>query len=454
MNTIECFPAVPDPAWWWLPEVRPILAVRDITGLYRWLQKMGWSQQQIGSVTGQSQPEVSAILHGRKVHSYDVLVRIADGLQVPRVLMGLAYCTECAAHVGSAESERGDDAVERREFLAAVSVVAAGGSAAGLRRWMPAAPYSPAPVPDRIGASDVAQVRAMAARLRALDQRYGGGATSDAARGFVGWAQGMLRSQYDEATGRDLKIALSELYADVGWAANDAGRRAEAQRYQARALMLAHEAKEPGLVAEVLMQIDQASLMYGTVSTPRVSEQGLAMDPDVCYPGTVAELHANIARAAALRGETRTMLNALTRAHEALAGADGADVPVWASERADMTARRAAGRGWLVVYARVSRHPQHRRYAESVIERGSYSLADRTLYRRAAIQDRIEVAAAQLRVGDRDAGLEGAHAVLEDLPGLRSARKHLWLADLSEAATDHAGDSGADDLRDRIAAAN
>jgi hypothetical protein len=383
-----------------------------------------------------------------------VLVRIADGLQIPRVLMGLADCTECAEHAGPADSERGDDSVERRAFLAAVSVVAAGGGAAGLRRWMPPAPYGAAPVPARIGASDVAQVRAMAARLRALDDRYGGGATSDAARGFAGWAQGMLRSRYDEATGRDLKIALSELYADVGWAANDAGRRADAQRYQARALMLAQEADEPGLVAEVLMQIDQAGLMYGIVSTPRVSEQGLAMDPDACYPGTVAELHANVARAAAVRGEARTMSNALSRAHEALADADGAVVPVWASQRADMTARRAAGRGWLVVYARISRHSQHRRCAESVIERGSFSLADPTLGRRAAMQDRIEVAAARLRVGDRDTGLEGAYAVLHDLPGLRSARKYLWLADLSEAATDHAGHAGADDLRARIAAAN
>jgi hypothetical protein len=69
VNTVECFPAEPDPTWWWRPEVRPILAVRNITGLYRWLQKMGWSQQQIGSMTDQSQPEVSGIIHGRKVHS-------------------------------------------------------------------------------------------------------------------------------------------------------------------------------------------------------------------------------------------------------------------------------------------------------------------------------------------------------------------------------------------------
>jgi hypothetical protein len=83
VNTVPCLPAVPDPAWWWRPEVRPILAERDITGLYRWLQKMGWSQQQIASLTGQSQPEVSGIIHGRKVHSYARLDLVTTEPRVP-----------------------------------------------------------------------------------------------------------------------------------------------------------------------------------------------------------------------------------------------------------------------------------------------------------------------------------------------------------------------------------
>jgi transcriptional regulator with XRE-family HTH domain len=454
MNTIPSSPPVPDPEWWMLPEVLPILAVRDISGLYRWLQKWGWSQQRIASLTGQSQPEVSGIMRGRRVTSYDLLVRIADGLLVPRVLMGLAGCADSEVPSGPVAKRGGDDAMERREFLAAVSVVAAGGSPAGLRRWLPAGPAAASPVPARIGASDVAQVRAMAAHLRALDERYGGGTTLDAARGFVGWAQGMLHSRYDEATGRDLKIALSELYLDVAYSANDAARRSEARRQQARALVLAREAEEPGLVAEVLMQIDKIALQYDTLASPRVSEHGLAMDSGACYPGTVAELHGNVARAAALRGDARNMGNALARADEALAEAGGAAVPVWAVQRAEMTARRAAGRGWLMIYAAVSRHRQHRRYADLVVERGTFSLADKSLGRRDSTQDRTELAAAQLRVGDLDAGLENAHAVLDGLPGLRSARARLWLADLSQAAADHAAHPDAADLRARIAIAN
>ena len=451
MNTIPSTPPVPDPAWWSLPEVAPILAERDITGLYRWLQRRGWSQQQIASLTGQSQPEVSAIVHGRQLTSYDVLVRIADGLRIPRVLMGLGSCAECAAHRGAAVA-RGEDAMERRGFLAAVSVVAAGGSAAGLR--LPAGPPGAAPVPARIGATDVAQIRAMAAHLRALDNRYGGGTMLDAARGFAGWAQGMLRSEYSEATGRDLKISLAELHELIGWAANDAGRRRVAHLHQAHALMLAREADEPGLVADVLFQIDRASLHWRDAAAPRVSEIGLAMNPGTGYAGTTANLHVNLAWAAALQGDARSMINALGRADEALAEAEDAQVPVWGSHTALMSVGRASGRGWLSHYTVISHYPRHRGFAELAIERGARALADHRRGPRCAAMDRAEVATAQIRVGDLNAGLANAHRVLDDMAGLRSARARVWLSDISRAAADHAGNPGADDLRARIAAAN
>jgi transcriptional regulator with XRE-family HTH domain len=55
------------------------------------LQRYGISQRRIAALTTQSQSEISEILAGRRVVSYDVLVRIADGLRVPRGWMGLAY---------------------------------------------------------------------------------------------------------------------------------------------------------------------------------------------------------------------------------------------------------------------------------------------------------------------------------------------------------------------------
>lgn len=66
------------------------LARREIGTVFRLLQRNGVSQRRIAALTGQSQSEVSEIIKGRRVLSYDVLVRIADGLGVPRARMGLA----------------------------------------------------------------------------------------------------------------------------------------------------------------------------------------------------------------------------------------------------------------------------------------------------------------------------------------------------------------------------
>jgi hypothetical protein len=88
MNSLEKDLHRPDPAFWAEQEVREMLAVRDIAALYQYLRRYGFSQNHIARLTGQSQPEVSAITRGlRRVQSFDVLLRIADGLGIPRELL-------------------------------------------------------------------------------------------------------------------------------------------------------------------------------------------------------------------------------------------------------------------------------------------------------------------------------------------------------------------------------
>src|SRR3954453_11440644 len=63
---------------------RRALAERNITTVYRLLTQVDISQRQIAQLTGQSQSEVSEVIKGRRVMAYDVLLRIAQGLDVPR----------------------------------------------------------------------------------------------------------------------------------------------------------------------------------------------------------------------------------------------------------------------------------------------------------------------------------------------------------------------------------
>ena len=77
---------------WDRSDMRQHLACHDITGVYRLLHRHGVSQRTIAARTGQSQSEISEIMAGqRQVHGYELLVRIAEGLGVPRGWMGLAY---------------------------------------------------------------------------------------------------------------------------------------------------------------------------------------------------------------------------------------------------------------------------------------------------------------------------------------------------------------------------
>jgi predicted XRE-type DNA-binding protein len=103
MNVIRpSYVSRPDPSTWDQPAMAEAVAQRDITKIYRLLCRVGFSQQQIAALAGQSQPEVSAILHGRRVMAYDVLARIVVGLGIPRARAGLGFCV-CPSVPGDVE---------------------------------------------------------------------------------------------------------------------------------------------------------------------------------------------------------------------------------------------------------------------------------------------------------------------------------------------------------------
>jgi Helix-turn-helix len=87
------------------PDIRAALADRDIATVYRILQKHGISQRRIAALSRQSQSEISKILAGRRVVSYDVLVRIAEGIGIPRGWMGLALDPDAVVQCGEDSEE-------------------------------------------------------------------------------------------------------------------------------------------------------------------------------------------------------------------------------------------------------------------------------------------------------------------------------------------------------------
>jgi hypothetical protein len=72
-----------------------------------------------GLLVRMNQSDVSAILSGRRVLAYNVLVRIADGLGIPRDMMGLGWSTDAEPKPDPEPwPEEVDENVERHKLFA------------------------------------------------------------------------------------------------------------------------------------------------------------------------------------------------------------------------------------------------------------------------------------------------------------------------------------------------
>jgi len=233
-------------------DVCPVLAEHDITALYRVLKDAGVTQRQIAELTGQSQSEVSEILKGRRVLSYDLLVRIAEGLGIPRELMGLSY-GEHSAYGGEVEvivsGEVGED-VQRRDVLAAGFLATFGSVPSFVALPDRSAAPREIPLPSRLGASDVAEVRNTTAQLRITAQQCGGQAR--AASATATHYRRLTAVPATEQVAHSLGSALAELDELAGWCCFDSGLDRHARWHYRTAVDLARRVGDDYRAASAL----------------------------------------------------------------------------------------------------------------------------------------------------------------------------------------------------------
>ena len=248
-----------DPAMFERDDVRTALAGHDISTLYRALNDGGISQRQIARRTGQSQSEVSEILAGRRVMAYDVLVRIAEGLGIPRQLMGLGYGTSGgdAAYRGEVTVAGAPEGVStemlRRHVLALGGVATFGRTIKGLGELMSIGGLvdvsgpAPAQRPSRLFWVHVAHVRDLTGSLR--DAIHAHGANPQVSGAATTWADQLLGVPGTDLVKGALLAAVAELHTVAGWAGLDAGFLDRAMYHYGRALELATEAGDAYLQA-------------------------------------------------------------------------------------------------------------------------------------------------------------------------------------------------------------
>jgi hypothetical protein len=137
--------------------------------------------------------------------AYDVLVRIAAGLGVPREAMGLGYGAY-AEGTASAPGEEADKDVLRRQFqhlLALAGVAAFGTAVPGVGELIPSLPSGGllADTPSWIGERDVAVIRDYTESLRAVARTVGGQAGPATALWPGGQTPGLAQTPRSQLAG-------------------------------------------------------------------------------------------------------------------------------------------------------------------------------------------------------------------------------------------------------------
>jgi transcriptional regulator with XRE-family HTH domain/tetratricopeptide (TPR) repeat protein len=436
----------------WAPlTVREMLAARNITGIYELLQHQGVSQRRIAALTGQSQSEVSEILTAqRQVMAYEVLVRIADGLNIPRGYMGLAYdpTTSELTDTGLPAPYRAvDEGEDVRRLLSHAAAVTIGAAVVDVASWWQPVERTLTPVPQRIGDSDMAQLEAITRSLRATDYQYGGGACRDAVIGQVRWAQRFLSAEYSESIGCRLHLALGDLHNLAGWTSFDVGLYGEARSHFARALEQAKYAGDASLVANVLYRMGRLHLHRSLCKEAlKFFQLGQIAAQESGCELTVAMLCANEAWTYALLGDSVQAFKSLGRAEDEFARADPNQAPAWVRffSAADLNATIGVVNLSLPEPTR-----KHCTAATTSLERGlAIRGADMT---RSKAFELTALATSHLVEGDLDQGAAVGQQAVDLAEQLRSVRVVDRLAPLEAAARMRSHDGDVQGLAERIA---
>jgi hypothetical protein len=280
--------------------MRSALAVRDIAAVFRLLRPLGYSQRRIAALTGQSQSEVSEILGGRRVVSYDVLVRIAEGLGAPRGYLGLGVDAQGARLVAAGAHPPADGSVD----VARASTMDVGRRIGwvGQGAWARLGP-PPGPVP----AQAWGRLVEAGAQLESVVDRFGGGACHEQVVTHIGRLRQVLAAAGGEMVA-GLHALLVGAHLLAATTAVDVGDVALSRRQVDRAAEHARLADDQVLMVVCLLEQARHELWQGWYpAAGRVLDQAEQAADSAGDEVLVGCVHAHQAWAAAIAGDVGLM---------------------------------------------------------------------------------------------------------------------------------------------------
>lgn len=380
--------------------------------------------------------------------AYDVLVRIADGLGIPRGYLGLTHDPETAellARSRGADPERADGR-EVSQLIAHAAQVTMGTTQLDGQVWSLPVPREAIAGPSRIGLADVEQLETVTGMFRALDYQDGGGACRDAVIAQVGWGQQLLSAASAEEVGRRLQLAVADLHNLAGWTSFDVGLHTSANQHFLRALELARHVNDSSLVANVLYRLGRLQLHKGqALNALKLFQLGQIAAQDSGCELTVAMLCVNEAVAYAVLDDSKQALKSVGRAQDEFARAVPETAPTWV---------RFFGAAELDALSGLAYAALARTRAECRVE--AISALNRSLAARGAEMDRSRafemsaLATVHLLAGDIDHGAVIGRAAVDMAVRIRSIRISDRLTPLYAEARKHPRHADSRDLAERI----
>ncbi|TCC43597.1 regulator [Kribbella sindirgiensis] len=222
--------------------------------------------------------------------------------------------------------------LKRSEFLR--MAVSAGSLTTPLARWLISPPADPpygTGSSRRVGADDVAAVRATLHMFESLDHQFGGGHARSAAVQYLSDAvTPLLHARYTDAIGRELFSVAAQFTYKTGAMAYDVGMHGLARRYFVQALNLAHASGDRPLGGKVLALMSHQANYLGeyqeAVDLARAAALGAGSE---ATSRTRAMYAAMEARGLASIGDKRACLRMMKQADASFAQASGDDEPDW-----------------------------------------------------------------------------------------------------------------------------
>lgn len=332
--------------------------------------------------------------------------------------------------------------VERRGFLtsgvAAIGALAVPGTDDLIRR----AKRTTGTV--RVGAGEVTAVQQMTRILGDAGAELGGGhARVLVVRYLTDDVRPWLDGTYTAAVGRDLFAAASRLVHLAGWMAADDGEDDLARGYYTLSSELAREAKDPEAEATALRGLAVHAISLGLPAEAKDYAAGaLAAGGKLSDPRAVAYYQTTMAESAALSGERRAALSALSAAEHAIGRAPEHPGESWSSH---FTAGRWAHATGMILsrLGETDAAVAHQRHALDV-----YGINRR----RSRAHVLAAMAEIQIDAGDAAGGFDAYRRFLVEAHGVRSAKVSDAVRRIHALPDRFPGASEARDLSARAAA--